>query len=81
MNYDRGRIFIEVENPYDGREKAKDAWMISDKKYPEEHGFGLKNVEKIVDKYNGVMDIHTDNNVFKVKILVYLEMDGDKNAK
>ena len=55
--------------------------MISDKKYPEEHGFGLKNVEKIVDKYNGVMDIHTDNNVFKVKILVYLEMDGDKNAK
>lgn len=81
VNYDRGRIFIEVENPYDGREKAKDAWMISDKKYPEEHGFGLKNVEKIVDKYNGVMDIHTDNNVFKVKILVYLEMDGDKNAK
>ena len=39
------------------------------------------DVEKIVDKYNGVMDIHTDNNVFKVKILMYLEMDGDKNAK
>lgn len=74
VNYDRGRIFIETANPYSSiaREKTEK------KKECFEHGFGLKNVRKIVEKYNGVMDINDENNIFRVKIMLYHEI-GEKN--
>ena len=31
-------------------------------------GCGLKSIEKIVDKYNGEMNIKTENNIFKIMI-------------
>ena len=38
----------------------------------ERHGFGLKSVRKIVEKYHGVMEINPDGKCFCVKIILYL---------
>lgn len=36
-------------------------------------GCGLKSIEKIVDKYNGEMNIKTENNIFRVMIVLPTE--------
>ena len=33
------------------------------------HGYGLENIRDSVDKYKGVFDIETEDNIFKLKIL------------
>ena len=38
------------------------------KKVSQNHGYGLLNVKKSVELYNGSMDIKTDNNIFEVLI-------------
>ena len=34
------------------------------------HGIGLRNVKDTIDKYNGTLDIGTDDNIFRVSILL-----------
>ena len=36
-----------------------------------DHGYGIKNIRKSIDKYNGNFDIATENNVFSVSILLF----------
>lgn len=43
---------------------------------PERHGIGLLNVRDIVDKYNGVMNIEFQNDIFVISILVPLNDAG-----
>ena len=42
------------------------------KKRKELHGIGLKNVKKIVESYNGNMEIHTEKDIFSVRIILYM---------
>ena len=35
-----------------------------------EHGFGLKNINRMVDKYDGDISISTDDNKFKYVIMI-----------
>ena len=42
------------------------------KKRKELHGIGLKNVKKIVESYNGNMEIHMENDIFSVNIILYM---------
>ena len=37
------------------------------------HGFGLEIVKDIVNKYNGILDISSDDDLFKVKIMFIQE--------
>lgn len=37
----------------------------------DEHGFGLKNVNTAIQKYNGTMDIENGDEVFTIKIVLY----------
>ena len=43
---------------------------ISDKKNKSEHGLGLSNVQKTVEKYNGTLHISYDDTSFTVVILI-----------
>jgi len=74
----KGNLFIEVDNTFDGEvkyAKGKDsiAEAISTRKSGDNHGYGLKNICKAAEKYNGHVDISHDDNVFSVKILLYVE--------
>ena len=67
VNYNKGRILIYVENTFSGEVKTTN----NDK----EHGFGLRNVQKSVDKYNGLLEINNTDSVFVVNVLLYISTD------
>ena len=44
--------------------------FITTKKDNQNHGFGLKSIDKIVKKYNGDIKISTNNNIFEINIIL-----------
>lgn len=72
VNYKKGRIFIYLENTYDGRINCKNGDILSTKSGGV-HGYGLKNIRKTLEKYNGCMDIEYTDTVFSVDILMYIK--------
>ncbi|MEA3424550.1 MAG: GHKL domain-containing protein [Bacillota bacterium] len=45
--------------------------MFATKKDKDGHGKGLDSVENILKKYDGIMDIDYENNIFEVSVLMY----------
>ncbi|MDO5405750.1 MAG: GHKL domain-containing protein [Eubacteriales bacterium] len=41
------------------------------------HGFGLRSIRLLVEKYNGFMKIDTENGIFSLKMLIPLDQDGE----
>ena len=50
----------------------QDGIILTTKHNSSNHGIGLENVRKIVDKYEGMMDIEHDENKFSVTFLCYI---------
>ena len=71
----KGILKIVIENSYLStetiREKEGYAYL-STKKVKVGHGIGLKSVRKIVEKYNGTMDIVEQDDVFCVRLILYM---------
>ena len=73
MYYKQEYIFIELENSYDlSTIKKKNGRFVSSKLYREkdEIGIGMGNMEKIVEKYEGVYQIDLSGKMFIVKIMM-----------
>ena len=73
----KGNLFIKADNTFDGKieyTKSKDGGeqAIVSRKNGDNHGYGLKNIRKSVEKYNGYVDIIHDNNIFSIGILMYV---------
>jgi len=69
----KGNLYIKIDNTFDGNVKYTDKEKhITTLKDGEEHGHGLNNIRKSVEKYNGHMDITHDGNIFSVGILLYV---------
>lgn len=75
MKYSLNNLIILIQNTYNGNLKKKennDLYLPKTTKNDlMHHGIGLQNVKSIVDKYNGDINWETDNNTFKVEILIY----------
>lgn len=72
ISYSKGRLFIDIENSFNGvivYEKDKIATTNPDKK---SHGFGLDNVRGAVSRYNGDMKLSHSEGLFKVDVMLYL---------
>ena len=74
----KGNLFIEVGNTFDGEvkyAKGKDgtAEAITTRKSGDNHGYGLKNIRKAAEKYNGRVDISHEDNIFSVAVLLYVD--------
>ena len=46
--------------------------FLTTKKEKEQHGIGLKNVNKIVEMYDGTMEVTPQNELFCVNIILYM---------
>lgn len=65
-------LIICVKNKYEARLKRDRIGNIITRKMDTyNHGLGLSSVKTAVEKYNGIMDINTDNKIFEVSILLY----------
>ena len=63
-------ILIYIYNSYDGNVLVENNKFITTKKDNQNHGFGLKSIDKIVKKYNGDIKISTNNNIFEINIIL-----------
>lgn len=60
-------IHIKVENACDCTKiKWVDGMLSTVKKDKDEHGYGLKNIKELCEKYNGILDISTEQSVFQL---------------
>lgn len=71
--YDKGRMFINIENTFDGKLIKKNGKLETRKFDKEYHGYGLKNVQKIMEKYNGYIAYDNNDRIFKVTAIMYIK--------
>lgn len=71
--FDKGRLFIQVINAFDGTLIQSGGKLITRKSDKDNHGFGLKNVEKIMEKYDGYIEYDTEEKLFKVTAMMYIK--------
>lgn len=71
--YDKGRLFISIENTFDGKLIKKNGKLETRKYDKEYHGYGLKNVQKIMEKYNGYIEYDNNGGLFTVTAMMYIK--------
>jgi len=67
FRYDNIMIYCNIRNPYNGELNIYKKKIVSIKNM-QNHGYGLMNVQKSVEIYDGSIDIKTDNLIFEVLI-------------
>ena len=83
MQLKKGVLKIKVENSFIGKiafhsdGASREKHLATTKKDKDQHGIGLSNVKKIVEKYNGVMDINSVDNRFSIKLILYMSYGKD----
>lgn len=71
INYKKNRLFIHVDNTFDGVVEYKAHKIITSHKDKENRGIGLSNIQNVLDKYNGIMKIRHTDSKFEVDIIMY----------
>lgn len=73
VRYTKGCMTIKVMNDFAGiLSYDLDGHLKSRKRKSKQHGLGLNNIERIVEKYNGTMDLQVKEQLFTVFILLYM---------
>lgn len=72
INYNRGMLFIRVKNSYCGKIEKQGDKFLSTKTDGKDHGIGLQSVKRVVDTYNGTMEIIHDEKIFDVRLMIYV---------
>lgn len=72
FRYDRRRLILLVENMYSGCMEVKQGRLLTNKNEKYLHGIGLQNIENVVEKYSGTVDITYDERWFKIFIMFYI---------
>lgn len=72
MSCSKGMLIIKISNPYTTTIIRKDGQIVTSKSDKENHGMGLKNVNEVLEKYNGTSDIDDDNGIFTITAALYL---------
>lgn len=71
LDFDRNVLFISISNTFDGRVIYENAKFKTRHTDMENRGIGLNNVQKVVDKYMGEMEIYHTDYSFYVDIMMY----------
>jgi sensor histidine kinase YesM len=60
-----------MENTFDGEVKYENDEIVSSNKGG--RGYGLKNIQKSVDNYNGYMEINHGDGLLSVDVMLYVK--------
>ena len=63
------QIYLKIYNPFYENLIFENNLPISKK---EGHGFGILSIQSIVQKYNGILIINTEHNIFKTSIIIHI---------
>lgn len=67
----RGSLYIRMENPSEGEVDVKKLGGWTSKKDREQHGYGIKNIQSAVEKYEGDLTIRNEEGKFSVEIVFW----------
>ena len=70
--YRSGRLNLLITNTFSNDLVRNGDWYRTSKADLDKHGFGLKNVQEVVERYEGIMETNAENGIFSVKITLYL---------
>lgn len=70
IDYGYGRINIVMKNSFNGKAKIVDNHVQTSKEDKDFHGYGLRNIKKAAEKYDGSFTISGDNKEFIAKIVI-----------
>lgn len=73
LNIVNNYIVIKCENSFSGQVHSENGIIQTLKKDKARHGYGLKSINNIVNKYQGSVDVHTQDNVFYIGIFMLNE--------
>ena len=74
LKYYNETLLINLINRYDNIIVDDNGCILTSKhNRNEKYGLGLKIVEKIIEKYNGILEINNDNNTFDLNIIISLK--------
>lgn len=74
----RGILKVQIANSFlpenivTEERKGIGTVFLTTKKSKESHGIGLKSVRKIVEMYNGTMEVTPQNDIFCIKLILYM---------
>lgn len=71
IKYDKGILLLRIENSFSAPLKKRGSDYLSTKREKGIHGIGLKNVRRIVDSYQGILETEEKNNHFIVSVIMY----------
>ena len=72
IRYVKGVLYISMRNSYHGMIRSNGTKLTSVKKDEANHGIGLYNVENIVKKYNGDMEIDYSDGMYRIDLILYI---------
>ena len=64
-----GLVYVGIYNRYDGQIKFEGGLPLTTKNDRAEHGYGMKSVRMLVEKYGGEMKIKTEGGIFELNIV------------
>lgn len=70
--FSKGRLIINIENTFNGEVHYENGEIVSSNE-SKEHGYGLKNIKRSIEKYKGYMEITYTNSLFITNILLYVQ--------
>lgn len=74
IEFSKGILFLNLRNTFSGEIKYdEEENTIVSKKESDLHGYGLKNIKKTIEKYNGCMEISEKEKLFNIDILLYTQ--------
>ncbi|MGN0753530.1 MAG: ATP-binding protein [Aristaeellaceae bacterium] len=65
----RNLLVIRIENPFCGELEFRDGLPVTTKEDKSFHGFGMKSIQKVVEKYNGFFSIDPKDHLFVLNIV------------
>lgn len=74
----KGVLKISIENSFitsnivQEEREGKDKIFLTTKGNKDQHGIGLKSVKKIVEAYDGTMEVTAENDIFNVTLILYM---------
>ncbi len=72
-NMKNGFLHVLCKNSKENTVVIEDGRYISTKPHSSRHGLGISIIERVVEKYNGVLDIEHGNNWFEISLVLKAE--------
>lgn len=69
-----GLVIIRCENTFDGELKIRDGELQTTKKERQNHGYGVKSIKTVAEKYGGTVNFAVNDGIFALGVVIPLKI-------